>query len=51
MRWVRAPEDPARRFPLSFCTFLADIPLLFMYVMGRRIPTDLPFTVTEQYSP
>lgn len=36
---------------LSLLTFRADIPLLFMYVMGRRIPTDLSFTLTEQYSP
>lgn len=48
---------PTKRVPLrvrtppSRFTFLADIPLLFMYVMGRRIPTDLPLTVTEQYSP
>lgn len=42
---------PARFFSAFRLTFLTDIPLLFMKVIGRKMPTDLSPTLTEQYSP
>lgn len=45
------PTTPAPLPPSPELTFRAAIPLLFMNVIGRKMPTDFPFTVTEQYSP